>query len=359
MKILRKLFLLLAASVAAYGNVAAPSYGGQTLTEPGGISEINVLEEQLNLNFSNLAAAGVSDYEKFIDVEAIYLLESPKLFENLELVFVIVSEFQNFRLFLDDAEIKTTIIDNKEFAGRETWKKPEKTPYEDRELMYNPQNSQLKSTRFKLTLSPGKHRLRAVYRANPTVYKNIGVMKGWQFAYSLAPARDWKSFGKLNVKMIVPENWRSFSNLEFNKTPDGLTAQFDKLPADFLAVTLQAPIPAQYKTWTDVTFFSFIAVLIVGPLVIFGLAYVKGWKWKYGWVYGFPAGLVWSGLTGVLGYLSLTVPFYFVPQGQYASYGYDDLFSGFMIVVATFLTLIFGVVIWAGTVLIASKMKSL
>lgn len=112
-------------------------------------------------------------------------------------------------------------------------KKPDKTPYQDHELMYNPYNGNLRSAKFTLNLPKGKHQLKAKYKAEPTVYKNIGVMKGWQFAYSLAPARDWKSFGELNLNIKIPKDWKFFSNLKLDQNGETLTGNFNEIPADF------------------------------------------------------------------------------------------------------------------------------
>jgi len=240
---------------------------------------------------------------------------------------------------------------------KQSWKKPDKTPYQDRELMYNPYNGNLKSAKFTINLPKGKHILKAKYKAEPTVYKDIGIMKGWQFAYSLAPARDWKSFGGLNLNIKIPKDWQFFSNLKLEQAGETLTGKFDQIPADFLAVTIQAPVPTSYNTWVDITFFTFLACLLAVPLLIIGLAIWMVVNEKNSQAYGIVAGFTWAILVGVSGFFSQSFPKTLIPEGQYASYGYDDLFGPFFIVLLIPSALVLGIVLWLVTVWLATKRK--
>jgi hypothetical protein len=358
MKKLISLVLLMICSINIWANVAAPSQGGQTLTEPVGIKNIEILKEDLNIDFAQLGDESIPFRDRIIRVEAIYEIDNPTDLEKLELVFVIVSEARNFQFFLDDKEISTEPIENKELADRQSWKKPDRTPFENRELMYNPYNGNLKSAKFTLNLAKGKHQLKAKYKAEPTVYKNVGVMKGWQFAYSLAPARDWKSFGGLNLVIKTPKDWKFFSNLKLEQKGENFTGNFSEIPADFIAITTQAPIPASYNTWTDITFFTFLACLFVIPVFLIILAIWKGYKWKNSWVYGILIGLIWAILVGVSGFFSQSFPKSFIPESQYASYGYDDLFSTFFNVLLIPVVLVLGMVFWIVSVWLAGKWRA-
>lgn len=357
MKKLLSLVWLIICSVNLWANVAAPSQGGQTLTEPGGIKNIDILKEDLNLDFTQLGNENLPLNERFINVEAIYQIDNPADIAKLDLVFVIVSDARNFQFFLDDKEITSAPIDNKEFANRQTWKKPDKTPFENRELMYNPYNGNLRSAKFTLNLPKGKHQLKAKYKAEPTVYKNVGVMKGWQFAYSLAPARDWKSFGELNLNIKIPKDWKFFSNLKLDQNGETLTGNFKEIPADFLAATTQAPIPNSYKNWTDITFFTFLACLFIFPILLIIFAIWKGYKWKNSWAYGVFAGGIWAALVGVSGFFSQSFPKSLIPESQYASYGYDEIFSIFFYVLLIPIAGVLGIALWAVTVLLAKKWR--
>ncbi len=358
MKKLLSLALFIVCSITVWANVAAPSQGGQTLTEPSGIKNIDILKEDLNIDFTQLADENLPWNERLINVEAIYQIDNPTDIAKLELVFVIVSDAKNFQFFLDDKEVASELIDNKEFADRQTWKKPDKTPYQDREIMYNPYNGKLKSAKFTLKLPKGKHTLKAKYKAEPTVYKDIGVMKGWQFAYSLAPAKDWKSFGGLNLNINIPNDWKFFSNVKLEQNGENLTGNFKEIPADFLAITTQAPIPPSYNTWTDITFFSFLACLIIFPILLISFAVWKGYKWKNSWVYGGVAGIVWALLVGIFGFLYESYPKSVIPAGQFASYGYDDIFGVFFNILLIPIVFVLGIVLWVVSVLLAGKWRT-
>ncbi|MEK7724319.1 MAG: hypothetical protein AAB336_08240 [Acidobacteriota bacterium] len=358
MKNLIGLILLILCSINIWANVAAPSQGGQTLSEPSGIKNIDILKEDLNIDFTQLNDEKLPWNERQINVEAIYQIDNPTDITKLELVFVIVSDAKNFQFFLDDKEIVTEPIDNKEFADRQTWKKPDKTPFENREIMYNPNNGKLKSAKFTLNIPKGKHTLKAIYKAEPTVYKNIGVMKGWQFAYSLSPAKDWKSFGGLNLNIKIPKDWKFFSNLKLEQNGENLTGNFKELPADFLAVTTQAPIPASYNTSTDITFFTFLACLVVFPILLIIFAVWKGYNWNNSWIYGILAGLIWALLVGVSGFLSQSFPKSFIPESQYASYGYDDIFGIFFNIILIPIVFGIGIGLWIVSVFLASKWRN-
>lgn len=358
MKKLFPIFIFIICSINLLANVAAPSQGGNTLSEPKGIKNIDIIKEDLKIDISQLGDETVSVRDRFINVEAIYQIDNPTDIEKLELVFVIVSDAKNFQFYLNDKEIPTEPIDNKEFADRHSWKKPDKTPYEDKELMYNPYNGNLKSAKFTINLPKGKHTLKAIYKAEPTVYKNVGVMKGWQFAYSLAPAKDWKSFGGLNLSVTVPKDWKFFSNIQLQQNAEVYSGTFKEIPADFLAITTQSPIPKNYNTWTDITFFTFLGCIFIFPILIIIVALTKGYQWKNSWVYSGVAGIVWALSVGISGFVSQAYPESLIPEGQYASYGYDGLFSTFIIALLVPITLVLGIVIWIVPVLLRSKKET-
>lgn len=335
--------------------MAAPSQGGQTLTEPSGVKNIDILKEDLNIDLTQLGDEKLTLRDRFINVEAIYQIDNPSDIEKLELVFVIVSDAKNFQFFLDDKEINSAPIDNKEFADRNSWKKPDKTPYENRDLMYNPNNGNLKSAKFTFNLTKGKHALKAKYKAEPTVFKDVGVMKGWQFAYSLAPAKDWKSFGGLSLNIKIPQNWKFFSNLVFEQNGETLTGNFNEIPADFLAITTQSPIPNSYNTWTNITSILFLLSLFGIPVLIIILAIWKGIHWKNSWAYGILVGVIWALLVGIIGFLGESLPKGMIPESQYASYGYGDVFSTFFLVLLMPVTLVIGIILWVVSIWLASK----
>jgi hypothetical protein len=343
MKKLTFIFLVMFCSMNVWANMAAPSNGGQTLSEPIGVKNISIVHEDLTVDFTRLSDESLPQNERFIGVEAVYEIDNPADIQSLDLVFVIVSESRNFQFFLDDREVRTEAIENSKFADRDTWKVPRNTPFNGKELMYNPYNGDLKSAKFSVKLSKGKHRLIAKYKAEPTVYKNIGLTKGWQFAYSLAPARDWKSFGELNL------------NIKLERSGDSLSGKFTEIPEDFLTATTQMPIPENYNSVSDFYFFLFLGVLFIFPLLIVGLAFWKGYKFEKSWVYGFLFGGLWAGFVALSGYFNQYAADGLIPQSQYASYGYGDGIGVLFLIILVPIVLIIGILLWIGTILLTDK----
>ncbi|HRH41462.1 MAG TPA: hypothetical protein PKY82_07420 [Pyrinomonadaceae bacterium] len=355
MKKLLSIVLLIICSVNLWANVAAPSQGGNILTEPNGIKTIDITNENLTIDFTQLGDENLPLNERYIEVEAIYEVNNPADIPKLELIFVILSEAKGFQFFLDDKEISAVPFDNKNFADRNTWKTPTDTPFEDRKIMYNPSNGNLKSAKFTLNLAKGKHFLKAKYRAVSTIYRNIGLMKGWQFAYSLAPARDWKSFGGLNLNIKVPTDWKFFANIKLERNGDNLTGKFTEIPADFLAVTTQAPIPANYTSTADLYFLILLVCLFGFPFLLIIIAVWKGYKWKYAWAYGFLFGILWAGLVALSGYFNQFGAVELIPKSQYTSYGYGEGFAVLFLIILVPIVLVIGILLWIGTVLVAGK----
>jgi len=98
--------LIIVCSINVAANIAAPSQGGQTLTEPGGIKNIDIIKETLNIDFSALGDENLSVRDRFINVEAIYDIDNPTDLLKIELVFIIVSDFKNFQFFLDETVLE-------------------------------------------------------------------------------------------------------------------------------------------------------------------------------------------------------------------------------------------------------------
>jgi hypothetical protein len=357
MKKLLSLLFVLICTTSILANMAAPSQGGNSVSEPTGVKNVSILHERLTIDFTQLGDENVKLGSRFIDVEATYEIDNPANIQNLDLVFVIASESDNFQFFLDEAEVKTEAISNSEFGDKNTWKLPRETPYDGKNIMYNPYNGNLKSAKFSLNLSKGKHFLKAKYKAKPTVHQAVGLTKGWQFAYSLAPARDWKSFGGLEMNVKIPNNWKFFSNLKLEQTGDVLSGKFNEIPADFFAATTQMPPPENYNSVSDFYFNLTILILVLFPLLIIGLAFWKGYKLKNGWAYGFLAGILWSVSIALVGYLTLYEADKLIPSSQTASYGYGDGIGILLLIILVPIVFAISTLLWVGAYFAAGKLR--
>jgi hypothetical protein len=95
----------------------------------------------------------------------------------------------------------------------------------------------------------------------------IGIDEGyptttWQALYILAPARQWQSFGRLEVSVQLPENWEHGSTPQLERDGDELRGSFDGLPGDALIVSTRAPVGPSFNMKVKLYVFFYIAMLI-------------------------------------------------------------------------------------------------
>ncbi|HEX8353900.1 MAG TPA: hypothetical protein VF611_13420, partial [Pyrinomonadaceae bacterium] len=229
--ILASLLLCLCLPTAAFANAAAPSQGGHAGAEPTGLEEVFILRESLNIDLRRLEAD--SHEEQLILVEAVYELENRGVERRLDLVFAFGSAFKDFRVWLDDQPVGSQPVRLEEQPR--SWDAPDTTPWLDGRRLdyaggstsyYNARDSQS----FNPVVPPGRHRLRASYSVTPTRYAGSPV-RYWQFAYVLAPAREWAGFGGLDVTVSAPRGWTVVTEPELATEGGGLKGHFDQLPA--------------------------------------------------------------------------------------------------------------------------------
>lgn len=68
----------------------------------------------------------------------------------------------------------------------------------------------------------------------------------WQFAYVLEPAASWKSFGELELQVMVPTGWFTAVTPALDRRGDVLRGQFQGRPAEAVALTVQRPTPSAF-----------------------------------------------------------------------------------------------------------------
>ncbi|MEJ7653166.1 MAG: hypothetical protein WKH64_07395 [Chloroflexia bacterium] len=96
---------------------------------------------------------------------------------------------------------------------------------------------------FRLPLPAGDHKLEVSYRARASSDSGDSPVRYWQVGYVLAPAREWAAFGGLDVVVQLPEDWRAAARPALTRSGGVLTGTFNGVPADNLAITVQAPPP--------------------------------------------------------------------------------------------------------------------
>jgi hypothetical protein len=223
---------------AASANMGPPWIGGRVVAEPDGMKGVRVLHETLVIDLKPVARG------EFAHVEATYRFRNDGPARQLELLFATgANEIAGFAVVLDGTPVPSAPRDVGELPP--SWQPPKTTPgFNGYEINYGPKlgGSDLKTVGFTLAVSPGEHTVRVSYRAPTSKYMRTYPVAYQQFAYVLAPAKSWDGFGKLEVTVHVPEGWAAASEPALTRDGDTLSGTFDGIPADALALTIQAPV---------------------------------------------------------------------------------------------------------------------
>jgi hypothetical protein len=326
--ILASLLLSLCLPAAVFANAAAPSQGGQAGTEPTGLEQVFIVRESLSIDLRRLDEAR-SHEGQVILVEAVYELENRGAESRLDLVFAFGSAFKDFRVWLDDQPVGSQPVRLKEQPR--SWDVPDTTPWlEGRKLDYAGGSSSSYGARdsqsFNPVVPPGRHRLRATYSVTPSRYASSPVLY-WQFAYVLAPAREWAGFGGLDVTVSAPRGWTVVTEPKMVLEGEDLKGHFDQLPADALALTARAPVPFSYHLANYSLLLLFLLAIFASPVLIIIFAWRRGYRLSYSWLWGIGAALLWGLLILATGILYAVGASYTVPRGQYSAEAYEGIFA--------------------------------
>lgn len=298
------LVLALVPAVAS-GNIAAPWRSGQPVGEPAGLRTVRIERETLILDLRPLSA-GTSAV-----VEATYQLYNQGDTLTTDLVFVSGSLIgDQAGVWLDeqavphDREAKPALPPS--------WQPPRQTPGlgGGRDLDYRINSPKELTLAFRVNLAPGPHTLRVKYDAKASAYSGSDPTRYWQLGYVLAPARDWGGFGQLDVKVLLSSGWAAASTPELTRQGDELVGSFTGIPADALALTVQAPPRTPAWVLTGLSWLCAVLALIGGPVLI--------WRWSGAvgrnlgaehrslgrlWLVSFGLGVAWLGLLIATGFL--------------------------------------------------------
>ena len=253
-----------------WANAGPFETSASVVAEPIGIRDVSITRETLTIDLRPVADG------KPAQVEAVYHLHNRGPERRLDLVFAFGSnETSDFQVLLGDQAVAVVPVEwdkthnawalpasfGEPAAGPATtfrrwsmprsWQLPEETPGlgGGRGLKYGGSWSPVRPAGFTVVVPPGRETLRVRYLARvkhtyarPAMYR--------QFAYILAPARAWDSFGGLDVTVYLPDGWSVASNPALNREGDALRGTFDAIPADALALTFRPPVPSGYRAVT-------------------------------------------------------------------------------------------------------------
>lgn len=351
------LFLLVKFSLpdGAAANMADPSHGGALGAEPSGLEEVYILGETLDIDLRSLENNASGDNQR-IGVEAIYEVENRGAEKKLELVFAFGSSFKDFQIWLDEQEVGSQSISNANLP--KSWKPPVSTPRSDGgTLSYSVSSRHDRAQGFFVTLPAGKHRLKARYQAIPSYFDGNPV-KSWQFAYVLAPVREWAGFGGLDVTIHAPKDWTVTTSPVLERSGDTLRGRFDQIPADALALTAVAPVPVLYGLLDVLLNVLFALALFAFPVLIAVFAWRRGCNMKWSWLVGIGLAVLWTISIVATGFFASFGANYAIPDNQFSSSGYVGIFHIFGSLIAGAAAFFIGITLWFFTVYLAAKKKT-
>ncbi len=256
---------LAATSVANVGRQWWGDYG----LEPQGVKDIAITREKLTIDLRPLVSL------EPVRVEAEYFLHNSGTGKKLDLVFVSgTPEVTDFAVWLNDRQVPFNDRVGRQVEMREEWKPPRILPgivwrqtYPVFPLTFTGATLQA----FSLDLPGADSILRVHYRARPAGADEGYPTATWQFPYVLAPAREWKRFGRLDVTVHLPDGWEWTSQPALHLDGSLLRGSFEGLPADCLIVAARKPVGPELERAQNLYLALYTVEVILGGIVTWWL----------------------------------------------------------------------------------------
>lgn len=318
----------LGAPSAALANMAAPWKPGDVVGEPRGAAKsVAIVREELAIDLRPLAAG------ERAQVSATYRVRNDGAAQSMDLLFIAPT-------LAEGAKGTSTVVllDGTPIASRATrpaslpdsWQPPKTTPAlrsGDESFDYQTSSQDNRALTFTLALSPGPHEVRVSYQAVATARSGDSPVAYWQLGYVLAPARDWASFGGLDVRVELPAGWAAASEPALARSGDVLAGSFDAIPADALALTAQAPVPTVIDAMPPAWVGGLVVSLVVGMLVGRWLGHRRRSS-LWALIPALLVGIAWMAAVIVAGGIQYVGS---VPNAQRAwTYGYGEQMIGLL-----------------------------
>jgi hypothetical protein len=322
------------APVVARANVGPPSSGGQVVAEPVGVVGVEITRETLTIDLRPLAGNGLAQ------VEAIYHLSNPGPEKRLDLLFASGSaSVADFQVWLGDQPVASAPAKDKRLPA--SWQVPQETPglrgeYGLAYLRYQARG--VTPVAFTVVVPSGRHDLKVRYAAEAATYLMGHPTVCHQFAYVLAPARAWSAFGGLDVSIHLPANWLAACTPALDRAGDTLKGSFAHLPADAIALTVQAPEGWAFGPLTYAGWGFFALAGLGGVAVCWKGGRSKGrrlalpaearsnWLDRHAWPRSIGLGVAWGVAVLATGVFATFGPDWVLPAGQASHYGYEQGF---------------------------------
>lgn len=337
------LFLILD-SGSAIANVGPPWTRGDLAAEPVGIKDVEITHETLTIDLRPLAR------NEPVQVEAIYQLHNRGDRKKLDLLFASGSPtVTDFKVWLGETPVASQAVQDVPLP--ESWKTPKRTPgiQGQKDLEYVVHKAA--SIPFTVEIPAGPHALKVRYSTKAATHFVGSPTICHQFAYVLAPARSWSGFGGLDAMVFLPDGWDASCTPAMTREGDLLKGTFAELPADAIAITVQAPEGPRYRPVSAGTLALFWVMVCNGIVFCFLVGRSKGrrlarleagqpsWLQQHAWPLSLTAGMAWGLVVFATGLLAVFAPDWMLPAGQVSRYGYGQILAILGVVLMTVLVL--------------------
>lgn len=332
------LTLLLTPAVVR-ANAGPPSSGGNVVAEPVGIEDVAITRETLIIDLRPLAANGLAQ------VEAVYDLQNHGPEKKLDLLFASGSAgVADFQVWLGSQPVTGVPVKDTKLPA--SWQAPTRTPglrdvsdYLD----YRPLG--VTPVAFTITLPPGPNDMKVRYAADATVHRYGNPTVYRQFAYVLAPARAWSSFGGLDVTIHLPVNWRVSCTPTLTRAEDTLKGSFAELPADAIVLTVQAPEGWAYRPLTYAGVGLFGLAVLGGAVACRNVGQRLDSLGRHLWAKSIGLGIAWGLAIFGTGVFAIVGPDWVLPSGQASHYGFGQALAFVGVLCLSLLAVPVGIVI--------------
>ncbi len=240
--------------VVAWADAASPWIPGEVIGEPtGAVAHVAITHEDLAFDLRPLAATNLEPQP--VHVSATYQLHNEASSTAAPLVFLADRALPGgaaFRVTFDDSPLAATATELRQVP--DVWKPPGSTPSLDGRSRLRYDSRPGVAFSFTAVIPAGAHHLSVSYNALPGQWGAYGDNLGtaiWQIGYVLAPARQWASFGDLEVQVQLPSGWRARAIPELTRVGDRMVGQFAGLPQDTLAISAAYPTDPHLMTFEE------------------------------------------------------------------------------------------------------------
>jgi hypothetical protein len=249
----------------AWANIGERWWGDRT-AEPLGLKGVAIIREKLTIDLRPLTAV------QPVEVEATYQLNNSGSAKKLDLLFITgVTVASDFEVRLEGKRVQSRQVPPKELSLHrgelpKSWQPPEELPLIDFELSRSHSYRQVHDPivlTFVLELPPGRSTLSAHYRARAYGDDEEYPTVTWLFPYILAPAREWESFGGLDVTVYLPDTWQSNSAPVLEREGGVMRGSFTNLPADCLALAVRKPMGPEMQQKLRITLWLCVALYAI------------------------------------------------------------------------------------------------